>query len=645
MSMHAADPASILKGLSPWLDGAGPVLSAPPMISVNDTIRQLRTNWIDGTQATFDWGSVSSIDYYVGGTPYSSSSGENSYVTPMTSLMQSRAVLSFELWDDLIAVSLNPATSAASNQIQFEYATNTINSGTYAKILNAQDVGENIYNADRYVMARSEIWLNSGWTSHNTDGDMYFGGYGLKTYIHEIGHSLGLSHPGAYDASQGSFSYDTSAEYSNDTRQYSVMSYFGGYNVGTGWSTDYGDYYSSTPMIDDISAVQAIYGADMTTRSGNTVYGWGSTADRAVFDFAAYGSDVPIFAIWDGGGIDTINASGSNQNQRIDLTAGNYSSTGGHIANIAIARNVVIENAIGGGGNDVLTGNAANNSLTGGVGGDSLYGLGGTDTIVGGIGNDFIYGGSDRDLLNGGVGNDTVSAGDGNDLVYGDDSGTADYGDNIDGGAGSDALYGFGGADRIYGGADADSIFGGAGADTLLGQAGNDVVQAGTEGDLINGGIGNDSLSGNEGNDFIYGDDPGTANYGDNVDGGAGADSIFGFGGNDVLWGGAEGDSLRGGDGNDTLRGMGGNDYLYGEGGADVFQYVSAGFAVDQLFDFQNGIDLIQIGVSIFADFAAVSASALQVGADVLIDAGDGDKLAIKGFSLANLTADDFLFF
>lgn len=68
---------------------------------------------------------------------------------------------------------------------------------------------------------------------------MYFGGYGFQTYIHEIGHTLGFSHPGPYNAgSGGAITYATSAEFAQDNRQYTIMSYFGGYAPGAGWQQE-----------------------------------------------------------------------------------------------------------------------------------------------------------------------------------------------------------------------------------------------------------------------------------------------------------------------------------------------------------------------------------------------------------------------
>ncbi|MFH7365569.1 reprolysin-like metallopeptidase, partial [Pseudomonas syringae group genomosp. 7] len=51
------------------------------------------------------------------------------------------------------------------------------------------------------------------------------GYYGRQTLTHEIGHTLGLSHPGDYNAGEGNPNYKD-ASYAEDTRGYSVMSYW-----------------------------------------------------------------------------------------------------------------------------------------------------------------------------------------------------------------------------------------------------------------------------------------------------------------------------------------------------------------------------------------------------------------------------------
>jgi serralysin len=152
----------------------------------------------------------------------------------------------------------------------------------------------------------------------------------MQTLAHEIGHALGLSHPGAYNAAPGvSITYPVNAEYYQDNRVYSIMSYFDASVLGArhfdfNMSTT---AYSGVPLIHDILAAQRIYGADMTTRTGDTVYGFNSNAGRDSFDFVK--TPAPIGAIWDAGGIDTIDTSGFATTQLIDLHAGSLSSIGG----------------------------------------------------------------------------------------------------------------------------------------------------------------------------------------------------------------------------------------------------------------------------------------------------------------------------
>lgn len=61
-----------------------------------------------------------------------------------------------------------------------------------------------------------------------------------------------------------------------------------------------------------------------------------------------------------------------------------------------------IENLIGSGGNDTLTGDHNANVLAGGAGADSIAAAGGADTVLGGVGNDTIDGGSGNDVIHGG---------------------------------------------------------------------------------------------------------------------------------------------------------------------------------------------------------------------------------------------------
>ncbi len=119
----------------------------------------------------------------------------------------------------------------------------------------------------------------------------------------------------------------------------------------------------------DIRAVQSIYGA-ASTRTGNTIY-----------DFSNF-SAVPALTIYDSGGTDTLDCSGFSMSQRINLNPGTWSSIGGFVNNVGIYLTVVIENVIGGSGNDAITGNAVSNTIAGGFGNDTVNGGLGTDTAI-----------------------------------------------------------------------------------------------------------------------------------------------------------------------------------------------------------------------------------------------------------------------
>jgi Ca2+-binding RTX toxin-like protein len=221
-----------------------------------------------------------------------------------------------------------------------------------------------------------------------------------------------LSHPGRYNAGEGGpITYANSAEYAQDTRRFTIMSYFDADEDGSGtdMQTPGGrDVFPSTPMLHDVLAVQALYGADMTTRTGDTTYGFNVSKDlkdRPVFDFTK--NINPIVTIWDAGGRDTIDVSGFSTNQIVDLREGGQSSVGEQTNNLFIAFGAVIENAIGGPGSDWLIGNDQANRLVGGKGADTLEGKAGGDILRGERGADTLIGGDGSDILFGGKGADT----------------------------------------------------------------------------------------------------------------------------------------------------------------------------------------------------------------------------------------------
>ncbi len=200
----------------------------------------------------------------------------------------------------------------------------------------------------------------------NQQGGWAIGESNPRKLMHELLHTLGLDHPGPYNGDTAD--YESQALFQQDSHQYTVMSYWLAGVTGADHQADGVSWFASTPLLYDVASLQYLYGANMTTRTGNTVYGFNSTAGREVFDLALHPNSV--FTIWDAGGRDTLDLSGYATPSLIDLHAGAFSDTGQMTDNISIAFGARIENAVGGPGNDILVANEAQNQLSGGGGGD-----------------------------------------------------------------------------------------------------------------------------------------------------------------------------------------------------------------------------------------------------------------------------------
>jgi len=298
--------------------------------------------------------------------------GEATGFSALNATQQAMATQAIKLWDDLIPVNFTLAADGTTANVK--YSNTTTNIG-YAQA----------YYPGSWSYA-SSVWFNPNYNSGtNNLTPPSIGAWGWSAYVHETGHAMGLSHPGAYNG--GSPTYATNALYMQDSQQYTIMSYFSASNTGADWVASNGlTYYAQTPMIDDILAVQAMYGVSTTTRTGNTTYGFNSNAGVSVFDFTQ--NLHPIVAIFDSAGTDSIDVSGWNTASLINLTPGSFSNADMMTYNISIARTAWIENAVTGGGDDTLIGNSLGNLLNGNAGNDSFTGGGGNDTIQGGIGTD-----------------------------------------------------------------------------------------------------------------------------------------------------------------------------------------------------------------------------------------------------------------
>lgn len=404
-----------------------------PVFTNAEIVRALQTNW-GGTQQgqLFGWAGPR-VTYSVPATApadlFGAAVEKAGFVAPdavphaSTSLsLSGMAAMAFELWDDLIAISLDPVrdpTLAPKAQISVAFSTTTRGGGIYALTKGSAQV------AGTLTLDAGRVWLNPAWSEFRT---WAYGERGLEAVLHEIGHTLGLSHPAVYDISDAVLpTYAASAGFTKDTLRWTVMSYFAANSddpavdrTGAATTSDVnGDgINAATPLIYDILAIQQKYGADLATRTGNDTYGFHAKLSgpwRPMFAFDRWYNPDPVIAIYDAGGRDTLDTSGYATNQRISLVPGTLSDIGNLTQNVGIAFGTVIENAIGGAGGDVIAGNAANNRLQGGPGRDVLRGASGADRLEGGSGNDQLFGGAGNDRLIGGPGLDQLTGGTGRD--------------------------------------------------------------------------------------------------------------------------------------------------------------------------------------------------------------------------------------
>lgn len=222
------------------------------------------------------------------------------------------------------------------------------------------------------------------WLDRFAGGTYQPSSFGYTTVLHELGHALGLAHP--FESKDNNNSLLLGAE---NTSQYSIMSNNDFEGVGSTFTTTGPNSYTwhpvqpTTPMLYDLLAIQYLYGANLTTRAGDDTYAFSN-------------NQAELQTIWDAGGIDTFDLSNQSTALRVDLNDGKFSSIGiketwdddlGIVVsaandNIAIAYDVIIENVIGGSGDDTLTGNQYNNQLKGGLGSNTLIGGQGIDTAI-----------------------------------------------------------------------------------------------------------------------------------------------------------------------------------------------------------------------------------------------------------------------
>lgn len=356
--------AMVLSGTNYWWRN-----TASPVSTSN---AQIKT----GVYALGEGSSKQSFTYSFLNTLPDGNTADSNNFRVMTDAQKAGVRLAFDYLSSIINVTFTESNVAGQADINF--GTNnqsTRGSSGYANVPNG--------SGDHPVY----LFLDN--SPSNTNNTMTQGSYGWQTLIHEIGHTLGLKHPGNYNAGGGG----APAPYLSkalDTRLYTLMSYNnppGSLEVTSSVLPSGATRYSattvnpSTYMMFDIAALQFMYGVG----TGQGI------SDYQVTSFSADWSGMQTLWMPEGGVID---ASAVNNANIIDLRAGAFSSinvipksitdsfpaslktaaTYMGLNNVGLAYGSQVTTAKGGSVGDVFyTSAAADVAIDGGDGNDTVY--------------------------------------------------------------------------------------------------------------------------------------------------------------------------------------------------------------------------------------------------------------------------------
>jgi len=298
-----------------------------------------------------------------------------------------------ETWNNINLV--NNYVNAAVNFFGAYANIKFNNLGNYSSPATANTAGSEInvtLSANKTLFPSSNIWA-MGFFDPNTSniyagqvGDVYLninsqanflpsyepGSAGWALLLHELGHTLGLKHP--HDSGgTGRPTFSQMGDQALNVDWATIMSYNDSYN----WNLV--AYDPATPMILDVLALQYLYGKNLSTNAGDTLFSLSVTNSYST--------------LWDASGNDTVSANGSNISWTISLPYLTLSKLVDTKTGIAVPTSDIalpnpktlywlagdIENAQGGNGDDFITGNSLNNMLKGGLGNDNIDGGDGLD--------------------------------------------------------------------------------------------------------------------------------------------------------------------------------------------------------------------------------------------------------------------------
>ena len=299
---------------------------------------------------------------------------------------------SVAIWSGMANVNFTYQANPTGATLLFLKAGQTYNGSVLGSGTFETSSGGTILASGIYQLSHATIQVDLGGGYGDIASYSTYGGYGIDTLVHEVGHFMGLGHSGPYN---GTVTPSTDQYNATDVRTWSIMSYinptdlsakyYSSYTVtGTNWGIT-SDYYPRapyTPMALDIFAAQRLDGAPTSLMfAGGQVFGFhsnimytaldGSQQKLAMYDFTV--DTNPVVTLYDYGSNNTLDLSGFSTTSTINLNDGMYSSAAGMTNNIFIEFGTQINSVIGGSGNDSFTVNGLADTVDGG---------GGTNTVI-----------------------------------------------------------------------------------------------------------------------------------------------------------------------------------------------------------------------------------------------------------------------
>ncbi|QPB43387.1 Ig-like domain-containing protein [Rodentibacter haemolyticus] len=421
--------------------------------------------------------------------------------------LKARIRQAYKVYEEYLNIQFVETNNAAEAQARHYLGQAPVDLVASGSVGHTQNVGL-LWNKTNYDVNTQQLKLNN---------QIDF------TNIHEIGHNYHLGHTEYSDPQTGLPT--PIAGFENEANvEFSVMSYNGFLNANPIVGLRMSDYSPMRPF--DLATLHYRYGVNPNSRAGNDTYGFR--------DYNGLETDGALY-IWDGGGVDTFDASNENIGVNVDLTPGSWIYRGTERKQYFLAEGsetlsaheyfgldaqavihgkfapelsfgpfgvpsdsitfhkyvkdqafigfgTQIENLIGSAYDDVLTGNNADNNIQGGAGNDIIRGGAGNDYLNGGEGNDQMYGGAGDDtFVVDNVGDSVIeNANEGTDTVIS----SVDYtlSENIE-----------------------NLTLIGTTAKQATGNTLDNVLTANNIGNTLNGGEGNDRLIGGLGDDTLTG--------------------------------------------------------------------------------------------------------------------------------------------